>query len=143
MTHLFNFLKKPKPVPTAPANRAHPLEAIPIRSENVEQRRSDSGAVHLLGKFPNTGFFQRLVAGSERKVQIALDDNGTFFWSLINGHRNLFAISDRIQSRFKLGESESQEATVLFVKMLMRRGYIRLKFHPVTGGPNPEKDPKP
>lgn len=141
MALLSKFQKKPKPAPEVPENRAHPLEAIPIRSGKVEQRRSDRGEIHLLGTFPHTGLFGRLMPKSERTVQVALDDKGSFFWSLLNGQRDLFEISDKLQSRFSLEESESREATILFVKMLMRRGFIRLKFHPVRGGqPNPNEE---
>jgi hypothetical protein len=133
MALLSKFKIKPKLEPEVPPNRAHPLEAIPIRSENVDQRRSESGELQLLGKFPQTGLFGRLLPKSEKTVQVALDERGSFFWSLIDGKRDLFEISERLESRFKLEESESRNAAILFVKMLMRRGFIRLKFHPVRG----------
>jgi hypothetical protein len=134
MTLLSKFKKTPPSAPAVPPNRAHPLEAIPLRSENVQQRKSSQGELHLRGNFPRTGWWGRLMPKSKRTVQIALDEKGALFWSLINGQRNLFAISSQLQARFDLGEAESREATILFVKMLMRRGFLQLKFHPVRGG---------
>jgi Coenzyme PQQ synthesis protein D (PqqD) len=120
-----------------PPDRAHPLEAIPSRHENVEHRESPGGDIHLRGRFPRDGFLARFMGRffeSDKIVQVVLDEKGSFFWSLIDGRRSLFEIAGRFRSHFDLEDSKSREATVLFVKMLMRRGFIRLKLPPNPGG---------
>ncbi len=118
---------------TAPPPRSHPLKAIALPGENVEWREAPDGRIHLRGRFPRRGFAARIF-GSEKLVQTVLDDRGSFFWSLLDGRRNLLEIAGRLGARFSLDNAASREATVLFVKMLMRRGLLRLQLSP-TGVP--------
>lgn len=118
-----------------PPRRAHPLKAIALPGENVEWHEAPDGKIHLRGHFPRRGFAARIF-GSEKLVQAVLDDRGSFFWSLLDGQRDLLEIAGRLASRFSLDTAASREATVLFVKMLMRRGLLRLQLFP-AGVPDP------
>ena len=123
----------------APPPRVHPLKAVALPGENVEWREAPDGKIHLRGHFPRRGFAARIF-GSEKLVQTVLDDRGSFFWSLLDGRRNLLEIAGRLGTRFSLDTAASREATVLFVKMLMRRGLLRLQWSP-TGVPDPAANP--
>lgn len=134
---LSRHIKKQKAIPPAPLDRAHPLQAVPLRAESVEERVSDRGELHLHGIIPPTGLFERTmarIAKAEKTIQIVLDEKGAFFWKQIDGERNLFAIRKALQQEYQLTPAESKEATILFVKMLMRRNLIRLQVHPKKQG---------
>lgn len=128
---LSKYLKKQQTA--APHDRAHPLEAVPLRNEKVEERISDAGELHLHGTLPPQGILERAmvrIAGTEKNVQVALDDKGAFFWEQIDGQKNLFAIRRALRNKYQLSSEESKEATIRFIKMLMRRNLIQLKVHP-------------
>jgi len=128
------MFRKPKaPAPKVPENRAHPLQAIPHRAHDVEERRSDLGELHLYREIPPRNrleaWFNRL-ARSRKTQQVALDEKGGLFWQQIDGHQNLAALAKRMRRAFNLDRNEAEEAVVLFPKMLMRRYFIYLEVYP-------------
>jgi len=123
-----------QPLPSA---RSRPLEAIPHRMEGVEERQGADGSMHLRREVPAQGWIEkamaRMAGTTGKSIQVALDERAGFFWEHIDGQRNLFALSAMLRSRFRLTRRQSEEGTVLFVKMLMRRNLIRLEVHPRRG----------
>ncbi|MBC2602536.1 PqqD family protein [Puniceicoccus vermicola] len=125
--------QKKKQIPPAPEDRAHPLEAVPIRHESVEERISSTGDLHLHAVVPPTTFVERAMAKvtkTGKSIQVALDERGAFFWRQIDGRNDLFAIRRALRNKYNLSASDSEDATVRFTKMLMRRNLIQLKVHP-------------
>lgn len=122
---------------SVPLDRSRPLEAIPHRMEEVEEREGQDRSLHLRREIPPQGWMEktmaRMAGTTGKSIQIALDEKARFFWEHIDGQRNLFALSAMLRNRFRLTRRQSEEGTVLFVKMLMRRNLIRLEVHPRRG----------
>jgi hypothetical protein len=130
------FLKQ-KEIPSAPADRVHPLEAVPLRADSVEERLSDRGDLHLRITFPPKNKLERFMKrffNIHNTQQIVLDEKGAFFWKQIDGKQNLFSIRQALQNHSQLPAEESEESTVLFIKILMRRHFICMNVNPE---PNP------
>ncbi len=68
------------------------------------------------------------LGGSERTRQVILDEKGAFFWKQIDGENNLFDIRQALQREYRLSAEESNQSTILFIKMLMRRHFIRIQM---------------
>jgi hypothetical protein len=110
-----------------------PFAAIPRIAPHVRVRTGADGLVQIKRTPPEgrglRGFLARHL-GLRRTTRIDLDERGSFFWSRIDGVRNLRAIEGELRARFELGDQESKDAVILFTKMLMRRALILLDLRP-------------
>ncbi len=119
--------------PPAESNGMHPYAAVPLRGERVEARVSSRGDLHLHVTLPPGNRWERTLfrlTGAGKTRQVVLDEKGAFFWKQIDGKNNLFAIRRALETEYRLSETESGESTILFVKMLMRRHFIRIQMEP-------------
>ena len=120
-----------------PAHRSRPMEAVPLRTSRVEEKVAEDGTIHLCAHVPPRGWMEKCmakVAGTDKTIQVALDEHGTFFWTHIDGKKNLFTLSALVRKEFELSKEDSDQATILFIKMLMRRNLIYLQVHPRRRG---------
>ena len=75
-----------------------PFAVIPLQPEDVTVKRDSRGVIHLRRLQPISGPMRRL-AGWLRydySRKIALDENGTLYYELVDGTRTLRAIADRM-----------------------------------------------
>lgn len=108
-----------------------------MRAEQVEERTAPSGELQLRRVLPPRNPLQQVMTrltGRPPTSHIALDANGAFFWRLIDGRRNLFAIRAAMAKELQLDRRTAEQGVILFVKQLMRRHFLQLRMHPQRGG---------
>ena len=106
-----------------------PFDAVPVRSDNAETRedRQSCGQIRMRQR-PGPGLMSRLAHrfGFHRDVRVNLDTHGTYYWSLVDGRRDLREIEQSMRAKFNLDADESRKATLLFTKTLMMRHVLHL-----------------
>ncbi len=128
--------KAPEETITIPAGaRGNPFAAIPIVAEEAEAHENEKGCIEVrreLPPKPGMATYLRNKFGMKKVVGANLDEQGTFFWYLIDGKRPLHEIENRLRREYKLEAQESKNATVAFTKLLMMRHLISLQL-PIKG----------
>jgi hypothetical protein len=117
-----------------------PFDAVPVRSDNAETRKDSQGCGQIrMRKRPGPGLMSRLAhrLGFYRDVRVNLDAHGSYYWSLIDGRRDLREIEQSIRAKFNLGTDESRKATLLFTKTLMIRHVLHLDLGARNGASRP------
>jgi hypothetical protein len=126
--------------------RSHPLDAVPVIPEEVEHEVDNLSRVLIRRPRPYPkGWRGRLSRRMRLRhdVRISLDERGSFFWNLIDGHRPLRDIARQLRREYSLGDQESRDATVKFTQTLMLRGAICLMLpggSPIGGTRNQEEE---
>lgn len=108
---------------------ADPFAVIPLQPENVEQRRDSHGMIHLRLTIEPTGWGKRLaeMLHYDYSRKLELDENGTFYYSHIDGSTTLETIVERMTAKLGISRQEAEEAVVLFTKKLMTMNMLALK----------------
>jgi len=108
-----------------------PFAACPVRIPFIRAKSDTQGRLQLKHSPPPgrglRGFLARQFSLFSVK-RIFLDERGSFFWNLIDGHRTLAEIERSLARQYDLEAQQSRDAVILFTKMLMRRGLIGLKL---------------
>jgi hypothetical protein len=115
----------------APAS--DPEALAPQLAETVERHRTDAGVLRLRGPEFRRRHLHRLVAWMVRappRVEVELDDIGTFVVERMDGQRSLRELADELAAHLKLSRREAEAALAQFVSALMRRGLARLAPRP-------------
>ncbi|OPZ28396.1 MAG: hypothetical protein BWZ02_01323 [Lentisphaerae bacterium ADurb.BinA184] len=129
-------LRKTKADSALPQGMAYrnPFDAVPLVAPGVSIRAGgEAGSAFLRAELdtPDTRrgrFLRRL--HMQRAAHIKLDPQGTVFWRLIDGRRDLGEIACAIARELGLAEKDAREATIRFTRDLMLRNYIMLKISP-------------
>lgn len=114
-------------------NRNEALECIPIKSDQIEESRMESGELLLI--YPMVirpwlaGLFKRLGGTNERTVtkKLQLDTLGTEVWELMDGDTPVRDIVRRFASTHRLNQREAEIAVTRFLRDLGKRGLIGLR----------------
>lgn len=106
---------------------ANYLELIPVHNNKYDYVMDEQGRVTILKE--NTGLmnlvFQKLM-GKPRVSQIHLDEMGNFVWPLIDGKRDLMAISELVKEEFGPKAEPLYERLAKYMKILESYGFIEL-----------------
>ena len=121
---------------------ADPFDAVPQVPDGVEARTDAAGLVRLRRSPPRRrglGSLLGRMVRLERAARTNLDERGSFFWSQIDGRRDLHDVTRRLSERFGLSRADARAATVLFVKAMMTRGLLVLEVkRPAAAGTRKE-----
>ncbi len=108
-----------------------PFEAVPVRDPRAEHREDGRKCYQIRMRLePGEGVGQGLAfrLGLHKDVRVDLDVHGSYFWSVVDGERNLYAIEKMIRKKFSLKAEDSRKATLLFTRTLMLRHLIQLNL---------------
>ena len=108
-----------------------PLEAVPVIAESVEWRADDKGRLQLRKAVPpKPGIADWLARkfGFRSNIRVNLDEQGSLFWSMLDGESSLADIAVDLGEELGLSDEEARRATVVFAKNLMLRHLIYLKI---------------
>ena len=89
------------------------LEYVPVRTPETEFTVDETGIVTLTKEW--TGFYNRIAQRffhKPRVSHIALDGYGSFIWKLIDGERDVYAISQKLDTAYP--GMDSQIRLVIF-----------------------------
>lgn len=101
------------------------LDRVPCRSETLDWKIEENGAVTLLVK--NTGLFNRIAQKLFKKPPISyvhLDQMGSAVWPLIDGVATVFAIGEQLKARMGEAAEPLYERLSQFMKILESYGFI-------------------
>lgn len=113
--------------------RSEALDCIPIKNDEIEESRLESG--ELLLCYPMiirpwlAGLFKRLGGNSERTVikKLQLDTLGAEVWELIDDDARVRDVIRRFASNHRLTQREAEVAVTRFLRELGKRGLIGLR----------------
>lgn len=101
------------------------LDYIPVPAEDVEYEIID-GKVTILMK--NKGFFNAVAQKVFNKPEVSridLDEMGNFIWPLMDGKRDIFAISEFIKEKYGEKAEPLYPRAVQYFKTLAAYGFIK------------------
>jgi hypothetical protein len=113
--------------------RAEALKSTPVKNNQVEDERLETGEVLLT--YPVTirpwiaGLIRRF-GGSADKPQLKklhLDELGTAVWDLMDGRRSVRRVIEGFAGKYQLHPKEAEVAVTRFLRELGKRGLIGLK----------------
>jgi len=126
-------------VPLTAAAARDPLAAVPLAADGVSvESATPEGALVLARRLtPRSRLHARLarLLRHNLTVRLSLDERGGFFWRQMDGKRSLRRIAEALQPQFALSRDAARQATVLFVKELMKRGFLNLRIEGEAGLP--------
>ncbi|HAR67171.1 MAG TPA: hypothetical protein DCR55_13305 [Lentisphaeria bacterium] len=117
-----------KPDVAVPAK--NPFEAVPCHNPMAEVLLDQNNCCQI--RMPvqrGSGFGAKLIRKFRlyRNIRVNLDAHGSFFWSQVDGKRDLRSIEQKLRTEFSLTVDQSRHATLQFTKMLMLRHLIQLQ----------------
>lgn len=121
-----------KPQASPPPSR-DPLDAVPLLSPGVQAKADQRGGLQLyLEQAPRAGLegWVSRVLRLRRPVRVNLDAHGAAYWRLVDGERDLHAITRRLASELSLSPEIARQAVIVFTRDLMLRGLLHLRLQP-------------
>jgi len=108
---------------------ADPFAVIPVQPDDVDQRRDSSGMIHLRRRVEPKGFTKKVAdfLRYDYARKIELDENGTFYYSQVDGETPLSVFVDKLAEKLDVERKQAEEAVILFTKKLMTMNMIALK----------------
>lgn len=100
------------------------LEYVPVRTPETEFTVDETGIVTLTKEW--TGFYNRIAQRffhKPRVSRIALDGYGSFIWKLIDGERDVYAISQKLEAAYP-GMEKSLPRLIKFLEILRDHHFI-------------------
>lgn len=100
------------------------LEYVPVRTPETEFTVDETGIVTLTKEW--TGFYNRIAQRffhRPRVSHIALDGYGSFIWKLIDGERDVYAISQKLETAYP-GMEKSLPRLIKFLEILRDHHFI-------------------
>lgn len=100
------------------------LEYVPVRTPETEFTVDETGIVTLTKEW--TGFYNRIAQRffhKPRVSRIALDGYGSFIWKLIDGERDVYEISQKLETAYP-GMEKSLPRLIKFLEILRDHHFI-------------------
>lgn len=100
------------------------LEYVPVRTPETEFTVDETGIVTLTKEW--TGFYNRIAQRffhKPRVSRIALDGYGSFIWKIIDGERDVYAISQKLETAYP-GMEKSLPRLIKFLEILRDHHFI-------------------
>lgn len=104
------------------------LEQIPVCNPNIAWNVDENGLVTL--EIENKGIFNRVAQKFLKKPKISyihLDENGSFVWPLIDGHRDIIEIGKLVDEHFGEKAHPLYERLAKFFKIINSYGFVDFK----------------
>ncbi|MDD2979332.1 MAG: PqqD family protein [Hespellia sp.] len=101
------------------------LDYIPVKNPEYEWKMKDNGRAEVA--VINKGAFNKIaqvVFKRPRISYIELDEYGTFLWEMIDGKRDVLALSEKMKERFGKKAEPLLERLVKFIKIMQSNKFI-------------------
>jgi hypothetical protein len=120
------FAKKPA------VRIADPFAVVPLRPDNVELRRDSRNMIHLRinAKIAGVRLWFAKHLGYDYNRRVELDDNGTLYYSLVDGGHTLRDIVGTLAEKTGTPSADMEQWVILFTKKLMTMNLVVLKVPP-------------
>ena len=108
---------------------ADPHSLSPQLTDTVQCQRTDTGMLRLRGPEFNRRHVHRFIAWLMRapqRIEVELDDIGTFVVERMDGRRSLRQLADELAAHLKLSRREAEAALAQFVTTLVKRDLVHL-----------------
>ena len=113
--------------------RAEALKFTPVKSNRVQETRSETGEIILIYPIAIRPWIDLIVkrfGGKEAKSvdkKLQLDELGTAVWEQINGERSVKQVIQWFAKKYQLHTKEAEVSVSRFLRELGKRGLIGLK----------------
>lgn len=135
------FTRKPKAETAAQVLAGlNPLEAVACVAEEVESGIDNLGLVQVRRKYrPARGVLGLAgrAMGYRYERRVNLDARGSFLWLQIDGQRDAATIAEALAAKFDIEPAAAREATILYLRDLLTRHLILLRFPERSENPRP------
>jgi hypothetical protein len=119
---------KPPPEPVI----RDPLAVIPVVPPNIDRKLDGRGLCHLRRRLPLEGLRKKIAVrlGFDYSRELALDEEGTLYFRLVDGGRTLRDIAAEMVSESGRSRDDVERAVLFFTKTLMTAELIALRVTP-------------
>jgi hypothetical protein len=118
------LFSKPKPRLT----RAEQLASRPALLVVPTSLRKEDGSISLTIPLRQASKISRLFRmPADATKTFELDPVGAMVWESIDGKTSVHRIIRKLSKRYKLSEREAEVSTIMFLKMLTRKGLIGMQ----------------
>lgn len=106
--------------------RSDVLKSRPVRNSLIKWEKSENGEISLIVPQKNT-LWVRIVSkifmlpGSR---VVALDEVGSFVWSMCDGHNSIDGIVKALCNKYKLTRKEAETSLLAYFRKLGKRGML-------------------
>jgi hypothetical protein len=106
--------------------RSDVLKSRPVRNSLIKWEKSENGEISLIVPQKNT-LWVRIVSkifmlpGSR---VVALDEVGSFVWSMCDGHNSIDGIVKTLRNKYKLTRKEAETSLLAYFRKLGKRGML-------------------
>src|SRR5689334_11449339 len=107
-----------------------PQSLSPQLADTVRCQRTAGGLLRLRGPEFRRRHVHRFIAWLMRapaRVEVELDDIGTFVVERMDGRRSLQQLADELAAHLKLTKREAEAALAQFMTALIRRGLAQVR----------------
>ena len=131
MFNPFKLLKadEPKKEPEFAGYAKDPFLAMPVKNNLAETKVAENSCVQIRLRVPpkpGIGSFFANKLGFHRDMRLNLDEQGSYFWSLLGNKMLLRDIEKKFRNKYSLKEEDSRRATIQFTRSLLVRKIINL-----------------
>ena len=115
-----------------------PLDAVPLLTPGVQSKAANLGHLQLYleqRQRPGLEGWLNRTLRLRRPIRVNLDPAGSAYWQLIDGERDLHAITHTLGEQLGLEPDAARQAVIAFTRDLMLRGLIHLRLQPPPGTP--------
>ena len=105
-------------------DRFQALNSVPVLNPGIELERQENGTLYISiilrrGK----GLFEKM-RPKESKRSYELDEFGAFVAKQIDGKRDVIAVINAFEKKFKMARRDCEMSVVAFIKLLMQRSLV-------------------
>ena len=106
--------------------RSDVLKSRPVRNSLIKWEKSETGEVSLVVPQKNTVWI-RIVSTIfmlPRSRVVALDEVGSFVWTICDGHNSIDSIVRALCNKYKLTRKEAETSLLAYFRKLGKRGMV-------------------
>ena len=109
--------------------REQSMGSMPIRNPMLKVTTDDDGIVHLSIPRKDTWWVKLLskMFYVPKRRKIALDELGSFVWTLCDSETTVRSLIDKFCGKYKLNRKEAEISMVTYLRQLAKKGLIGIQ----------------
>ena len=100
------------------------VKSRPVRNSLIKWEKSESGEISLVIPQKNTLWVRSVskVFMLPKSRVVALDEVGSFVWTMCDGHNSMDGIMKMLSNKYKLTRKEAETSLLAYFRLLGKRG---------------------
>ncbi len=102
------------------------VKSRPVRNSLIKWEKSENGEISLVIPQKNTLWVRSVskVFMLPKSRVVALDEVGSFVWTMCDGHNSMDGIMKMLSNKYKLTRKEAETSLLAYFRLLGKRGMI-------------------